>query len=72
MKWLDPMPIDCLACGGRFPVPVLALRSLQATCPGCGSSLAQVGERMLAEEARVHRQVERLLAEIESEERTDE
>jgi hypothetical protein len=65
MKWLDPMPANCPACGGRSPVPVAALRSLRATCPDCGASLAPVGERMLAEEARVHREVERLLAKIE-------
>jgi hypothetical protein len=57
MRWLDPMPTACPVCGGRFPVPVAALRSLRAACPGCGASLAAAGERMLAEEARVNRQV---------------
>jgi hypothetical protein len=61
MKWLDPMPTDCPACGGRFPIPVAALRSLQAACPTCGASLAAVGERMLAEEARFRREVDPFL-----------
>lgn len=58
MKWLDPMPTDCPDCGGRFSIPVAALRSLQAACPGCGASLAAIGERMLAEEARFRREVD--------------
>ena len=52
MKWLDPMPTNCPACGGRFRIPVADLRSLRAACPGCGASLAAAGEWMLAEEAR--------------------
>ncbi len=58
MKWLDPLPTDCPACGGRFLVPVAALRSLRAACPNCGASLAAAGERMLAEEARVGREID--------------
>jgi hypothetical protein len=70
MKWLDPMPTDCLACGGRFPVPVTVLLSLRATCPSCGASLAVVGERMLTEEARIGGQVDLLLVAIDLEEHT--
>ena len=55
---LDPCPIDCPACGGRFPIRAAALRSLRATCPGCGASLAAVGERMLAESARMCQQID--------------
>jgi hypothetical protein len=61
MKWLDPMPTDCPACGGRSPVPVAELRSLRATCPGCGASLAAAGERMLAEEVRIGGEVDLFL-----------
>ena len=68
MKWLDPSPTDCPACGGRFPVPVAALRSLRATCPSCGASLAVAGERMLTEEARIGRQFDLLLVAIDLEE----
>ena len=61
MKWCDPMPTHCPACGGRFPVAVAALRSLRAACPGCGASLAAVAERMLAEfaldQARFRREI---------------
>ena len=70
MKWLDPMPIDCPGCGGRFPVPVAALRSLQATCPSCGASLTANGERMLAEESRIARQVDLILVAIDLEDQT--
>jgi hypothetical protein len=58
MRWLDPMPTDCPGCGGRFPIPVAELRSLRAVCPGCGGSLGAVGERMLAEEARIGGEVD--------------
>src|SRR5579872_896792 len=58
MRWLDPMPTDCPACGGQFPVPVAELRSLRAACPGCGGSLAATGERMIAEEARIGGEVD--------------
>jgi hypothetical protein len=58
MRWLDPMPTDCPACGGRFPIPVAELRSLRAACPGCGASLAASGERMIAEEARIGGEVD--------------
>ena len=68
MKWLDPMPIDCPVCGGRFPVPAADLRSLRAACPGCGASLAPAGERMLAEEDRICRQIDLLLVAIDLEE----
>ena len=68
MKWLDPMPTDCPECGGRFPVPVAALRSLRATCPSCGVSLAMAGERMLAEEGRIGLQIDLLLVAIDLEE----
>ena len=61
MKWRDPMPTNCPACGGKFPISVAALRSLRAACPGCGASLAAAGERMLAEEDRVHREAGRLI-----------
>jgi hypothetical protein len=61
MKWLDPMPTVCPVCADRYPIPVAALRSLRAVCPGCGASLAALGERMLAEEARLSRQVDMLL-----------
>ena len=50
MKWMDPMPIDCPACGNQFPIPVEDLRSLSATCPNCGASFKEIGERMLASE----------------------
>ena len=65
MKWLDPMPTGCPSCGGRFPVPVAALRSLRAACPGCGASLAATGERMLAEEARFRREVDLFFVALE-------
>jgi hypothetical protein len=58
MRWLDPMPTDCPACGGQSPISVVALRSLRAACPRCGASLAAKGERMLAEEARIGGEVE--------------
>jgi hypothetical protein len=65
MKWCDPMPTACPSCGGRFPVPVVALRSLQAACPGCGASLSATGEWMLAEEARFRREVDPFLVALE-------
>jgi hypothetical protein len=72
MKWRDPMPTHCPACGGRFPVPAAALRSLRAVCPGCGASLAAVGERMLAvfarEQARFRREIGPFLVGFELEE----
>jgi hypothetical protein len=70
MKWLDPMPTDCPACGDRFSIPVDALRSLQAVCPGCGASLAATGESMLSVEARFKREVGPILVGVEVEERT--
>jgi hypothetical protein len=69
MKWLDPMPTDCPACGSRFPVPVAELRSLRAACPGCGASFAATGERILAEEARFHREVDPFLVAFDLDER---
>ena len=57
IKWVNPMPTNCPACGKRFPIPVASLKSLRATCPGCAASLAAVGEDMLAEEARFRREV---------------
>jgi hypothetical protein len=51
-------------------VPVAALRSLRATCPGCGAWLAAAGERMLAEEARVGRQVDLIAVAFELDEQT--
>jgi hypothetical protein len=68
MKWLDPMPTACPACGRRSRVPVAALRSLRATCPRCGASLAAAGQRMLAEETRVGRQIDLVLVAIDLEE----
>jgi hypothetical protein len=69
MKWCDPMPTYCPACNGRFPVPVTALRSLRAVCPGCGASLAAVAERMLAkfalDQARFRREVDPFLVGFE-------
>jgi hypothetical protein len=65
MKWLDPMPTDCPSCGGRFAVPVAALRSLGAACPRYGSSLAAIGEWMLLEEARFRREVDPFLVAFE-------
>lgn len=59
MKWHDPLPTDCHACGGRFPVPVAALRSFRADCPDCGASFAAIGEWMLAEEQRIGREIDR-------------
>ena len=69
MMWLDPMPTDCPACGGRFPVAVAELRSLRATCPDCGASFAAVGEQMLAVEARFYREVDPFIVAYELEER---
>src|SRR5262245_24144959 len=68
MKWLDPMPTTCPACGRRFPIRVADLRSLRAACPGCGASLAAAGERMLAEEDRIGQQIDLLLVAIDLEE----
>jgi hypothetical protein len=65
MQWLDPMPTNCPACGGQFPIPVAALLSLRAACPGCGASLAKAGEEMLAHEARIHRSYNLLLVACE-------
>jgi hypothetical protein len=70
MKWRDPMPTDCPSCGARFPVPVAALRSLRAACPGCGASLVATGERMLAEEARFRREVDPFLVAVALNERS--
>lgn len=72
MKWCDPMPTDCPSCGGHFPIPTAALRSLQAVCPGCGASLAAVAERILAvfaqAQARFEREVGPFLVAFELEE----
>ena len=71
VMWLDPMPTDCPSCGGRFPIPVAALRSLRAACPGCCASLSATGERMLAQEARFRREVDPFLVAFDLSEQTD-
>lgn len=68
MKWQDPLVTQCSECGRQTPVSVAALRSLLATCPHCGASFAADGERMLAEEARIGRQIDLSLVAIELEE----
>ena len=70
MKWLDPAPINCSACGGQFLIPVADLRSLQAFCPGCGASHAAIGKSMLAQEARFRREVDPFLVAFNLEEET--
>jgi len=58
MKWRDPQPVSCPSCGQRSAARVADLRSLRATCPRCGGSLAAAGERMLAEEKRIGREID--------------
>ena len=54
---VDPAPTDCHACAGRFLIPVVA--SVAASgLPRLRHSLAAVGEKKLAEEARGGREVE--------------
>ena len=70
MKWRDPAPIDCHACGDQSLVAVAALRLLRAACPQCGASFAAVGERMLAEERRIGREISRVGVAFELDEQT--
>lgn len=47
MKWSPTQKVVCAGCGGSFVVPTPDLLSLQAICPGCGTSLAGAGEEQL-------------------------
>ena len=59
MKWRDPLPVTCPSCDRGILAGVADLRSLQATCPRCGGSLAANGEWMIAEEARLRPVIDR-------------
>jgi hypothetical protein len=45
-KLADPHPISCPACGRRSQQGVQVLLNLQALCPHCGHSLADIGARL--------------------------
>lgn len=64
MKYRDPQPTVCSECDRRFSVSVAALRSLRAVCPGCGATLAAIGESMLQEEARIGRQIDLIIVSL--------
>lgn len=65
MVWADPHPVECPTCGKQVEVPATTLKALQATCPACGASLADVGERLVSafkrEQARFVQEVEPFL-----------
>lgn len=58
MKWATIQEVVCPACGGRFSIPTAELLALWAICPGCGASLAGVGENALRSYAKCCREFE--------------
>jgi len=43
MRFIDPMPYNCPACGVDAVLPVRELLSLSAHCPACGAALDEIG-----------------------------
>jgi transcription initiation factor IIE alpha subunit len=64
MKWRDPMPVRCPACLQKVSVPAAGLKDLSAVCPRCGASLAAIGSWLLAEQDRIHAELDRAIEEI--------
>jgi hypothetical protein len=58
VNWPSIQNVVCAACGGSFGIPTPDLLSLQAVCPGCGASLASVGEERLTWYAGYCREVD--------------
>ncbi len=46
MKFMDPSPVRCPACGGESALAVKELLALRACCLVCGASLRENGLRM--------------------------
>ncbi len=49
MKWLDPMPTNCLACGDRFPV------STVGALPSTAQAMSNLWALRIPQVARVER-----------------